>query len=122
MKFYNYKFLRVLFSNRTKVSQSIFGPKFRDFLCFRKSLQLEKFEGADFKYDNGFLKFKVKNTQIRPFWCLIKKFLFFRKILRIDKFDGADLKFDNSFFKILAQKNLNKRLLLIVAKILYLSF
>ena len=35
---------------------------------FRKILQLDKFEGADFKYDNTFFKFQSKNTQIRHFW------------------------------------------------------
>ena len=48
---------------------------------FHKFLQLEKFEGADFKYDNSILKiisqkypnkaFLVKNTQIRHFWSQI---------------------------------------------------
>ena len=28
-----------------------------DILFLRKILQLDKFEGADFKYENGFLKF-----------------------------------------------------------------
>ena len=31
----------------------------------------DKFEGADLKYDNTFLKFYPKNTQIRQFWSQI---------------------------------------------------
>ena len=34
----------------------IFGPKFRHFYFFHKILQLDKFKGVDFKYDNSFLK------------------------------------------------------------------
>ena len=46
-------------------------------LFFRKILQIDKFEGADFKYDNNYLKimaqkytnkaFLVKNTQGKQF-------------------------------------------------------
>ena len=46
-------------------------------LFFHKILQIDKYEGADFKYDNNYLKilaqkftnkaFLVKNTQIRQF-------------------------------------------------------
>ena len=33
------------------------------FLIFRKSKQLNKFEGADFKCDNSFFKFKPKRNK-----------------------------------------------------------
>ena len=136
-----------------------FWYQVQTFLFFRKILQLDKFEGTDYRYDNSFLKLqpknsqimrqKVKNTQLKHFWSKIQKFFFrdileldkfqgadfkydkiifkfqhswsqiqafllFREIMQIDKFEGADFKYDNStemwqqFFKILAQKYLNK--------------
>ena len=39
-------------------------PNLDILVFFCKNLQLDKFEGADFKYDKGFLKFWPKNTQI----------------------------------------------------------
>ena len=122
--------LRLLISNMTIVFlKSLpkntqirhFWSQIQVFLFFRKILQLDKFEGADFKYDNSIFKivgekypikaFLVKNTQIRHFWSQIQVFLFFRKILQLDKFEGADFKYDNSIFKILAQKYPNKAFL-----------
>ena len=56
----------MLISNMTIVFQSasvkilkygIFGPKFWHFHFFTKFTKFDKFEGADFKYDNTFLKF-----------------------------------------------------------------
>ena len=38
-----------------------FWSQIQAFLLFCKIQQLDKFEGADFKYDNSFLKFQVKN-------------------------------------------------------------
>ena len=38
-----------------------FWSQIQAFLFFCKIQQLDKFEGADFKYDNSFLKFWVKN-------------------------------------------------------------
>ena len=73
----------------------------------RKRLIFDKFEGADFKYDNSFLKFQPKNTQIRHFWSQIQAFSLFHDILQLDKLKGADFKSHNSFFKILAQKYQN---------------
>ena len=67
-----------LFSNSSpKIPKSgIFGPKFRYF--FHEILQIDKFEDADFKYDNSIFKtlaqkyrnkaFLVKNAQIRHFF------------------------------------------------------
>ena len=72
------------------------------FLLFREILQIDKFEDADFKYDNSIFKilsqkypnkaFLVKNTQI---WA----FLFLQKILQLGKFEGIDFKYNNSFLK-----------------------
>ena len=50
----------------------IFGPKFA-FLFLHKILHLSKFEDADFKYGNRFLKFYLKSTVIRPYWSKIPK-------------------------------------------------
>ena len=54
------------------------------FLFFYKVLLLDKFASADFKYDNNFLKFYSKITQMRDFLCQIKAFLFFQKFLKLD--------------------------------------
>ena len=66
-------------------------------------MELEKFEGADFKYDNRFLKFQPQNTQTWYFLSQIQAFSLFHDILQLDKFEGVDFKFDNSFFQIAAQ-------------------
>ena len=52
----------------------IFGSKFK-FLY--QSLQQEKFEDVDFKYDNNIFKFQPQNTEIWPFWSQTLEFLFF---------------------------------------------
>ena len=51
------------------------GP-YTKLYCRSYRLVFDKFEGADFKYDNSFLKFQSKNTQIRHFWSQIQVFLF----------------------------------------------
>ena len=73
----------ILFLNSTskRHNSGIFVPQFGYFYFFGKILQIDKFEGADFKYDNRFFKilaqkypikaFWVKNTQIRHFWSQI---------------------------------------------------
>ena len=35
---------------------------------FHDTLQLDKFEGADFQYGNSFFKFQSHMTQMREFW------------------------------------------------------
>ena len=117
-KFFNLTNSKLLISNMTKVFFKILVQKyqnrvflfkntqirpfwfqFQTFSLFHDILQLDKFEGADFKYGNIAFKFQPKNTQIRHFWSRIQAFLFFREILQIDKFEGADIKYDYSFFK-----------------------
>ena len=45
----------ILSNSSPKISKSgVFGPKYKDFYFFAQNLA--KFEGADFKYDNGFSK------------------------------------------------------------------
>ena len=102
--------MTILFSNSSpKIHNSdIFGPKFRHFF-FRETLQIDKFEGTDFKYDNSFFKilaqkypvkvFLVKNTQKQHFWSQIQTFLFLHKILQLDKFENVGFKYDNSSLK-----------------------
>ena len=47
---------------------------------FSRNLQLDMFEGADFKYHNSFFKFQLKDTQIRYFWSELSGFLFCTKL------------------------------------------
>ena len=42
-----------------------FGSKFRHFFFFFEILQLDKFEGADFKYNNSFSKLQSNKTDSR---------------------------------------------------------
>ena len=85
-----------------------FWPKL-GFFFFLKIFQLDKFEGADFKYDNTVLTWQSKLTQISIFGFKFKYFCFFRKILQLDKFEGADF---NYSFQIPSQKYRNKAFLL----------
>ena len=41
------------------------------FSLFHEVLQLDKFEGADFKYDNIIFNFQHQNTKIGHFWSHI---------------------------------------------------
>ena len=53
--------MTIMFLNSSPkiLKQAIVGPKISHF--FRKILQLDKFEGADFKYDNILFKFQPKS-------------------------------------------------------------
>ena len=86
--------------------------KFRHFCFFRKTLELEKFQGADFKYDNSFSNFYPENTEIRHFWGRIETKKFFRKILHFIKFDVSYFKSHNSFSKFEPKGTPNKALLI----------
>ena len=88
-----------------------FQSQIQIFLFFYKSLQLDKVEGAGFKYDKIFLDFLPKNTQIRYSFSQIQAFLFFCKVLQVDKLDGADFKYDNCIFLIPVQKYPNQAFL-----------
>ena len=62
-------------------------------------LHLNKFEGADFKYDNSFLKFYPKKYPNQAFLVPnLGIFVFFSEILQIDKFEGVGFKYDNRIF------------------------
>ena len=41
----------------------MFGPTFKNFYFLHETLQQGKFEGADFKYDNGFSKLLSKTLK-----------------------------------------------------------
>ena len=47
-------------------------------------MQLDKFEGADFKYDKVVLKVQPKTFEIRHIWSQIKVFSFFHEILQFE--------------------------------------
>ena len=66
-------------------------------------MQLDKFEGADFKYDS-FIKFWLKKNPNKAFLVPNLDIFVFSKNFQLDKFDSADFKYYNSFLKILAQK------------------
>ena len=90
--------LKVLISNMTIVFLKFqpkntqirhFWSKIQAFSLFHHNLQLDKFKGADFKYD---ISIFLKNSSPK-----IPKFL--HKISELNKFQGADFKYDNSFLK-----------------------
>ena len=62
---------------------------------FQEILQFNKFESTYFKYDNIFLRFYPKNTQIRD---LLSQF--YSQTLQLQKFEDADLKYGNSFLQL----------------------
>ena len=66
-----------------------FQSQIQAFLFFRKVFQIDKFEGANSKYENSFLKFQPKNIKIKHFLSQIQTFLLFCEILQIYKFQGA---------------------------------
>ena len=53
--------IHTLYINRTRT-------RTLTFFFFGKILQLDKFEGADFKYDNNLLKLLPVSNHIRHFW------------------------------------------------------
>ena len=54
-------------------NQACLIPNLRIFIL-HQTLQLDKFDGVDFKYDNGSFELKPKNTQIKHFLSKIKVF------------------------------------------------
>ena len=76
--------MTVLFSNSSpkNPNQAFLVPNL-EILIFDENLKLNKFEGADFKYDNIGFKRQRKNTQIRQFWSQILALFFLHKIFAI---------------------------------------
>ena len=64
-----------------KYQNKAFWSQIQVFLCFRKISQLDKFDGADFKYGNIVCKFQPQNTQ-RHFWSKVRDFCFFVKFCK----------------------------------------
>ena len=72
------------------------------FLFLRKILELGKFEGANFKYDNSIFKILAEKYPNKA-GSKFRHFCFFCKILQLDKLEDANLKFDNMVFKFQPQ-------------------
>ena len=115
-KFSNEANSRVLISNMTIVFFKVLAQKYQnkaflvknseirhfwsqiqEFWLFREILQIDKFEGADFKYHNSF-KILAHKYQISHFWSEIQAFSLFHDILQLDKFKSCDFKYDIKHF------------------------
>ena len=58
------------------------------FSLFHEIAQLDKFDGADFKYDNNIFKFEPQSMQIGYIWFQIKGVLFFAPNVAIRQLRG----------------------------------
>ena len=72
-------------------------------MFLHKILQLHKFEGVDFQYDNSFFKILPQKYPNKAFLVPNLGIFVCRKILQLDKFEGADFKYDNIVFKFQPQ-------------------
>ena len=90
-------------------------------MFFYGNFELDKFEIADFKYDNSYLKFYPKNTQIGHFWCQIQEISFLHEILQLNKFEGADFKHDNIAFKFQSKNTQKTFFVRIISGFLFLK-
>ena len=68
----------------------------------------DKFEGADFKYDNSFFQIQALEYANKAF--LVTNFGIFNylQILQLDKFEGADFNYDNILLKLKPESTLIK--------------
>ena len=66
-KFDDFKYNNNIFKLHHCANQAFLFPNLRIFIL-HQALQLNKFEGVNFKYDNSFLEFQPKNIQIKHFW------------------------------------------------------
>ena len=73
-------------------------------MFFRKTLQIDKFEGGDFKSDNSFLKILDEKYPNKAFLVPNLDFLFFCKILQLGKFEGTAFKYDKIIFNFQSNK------------------
>ena len=63
-------------------------------------MQLDKFEGADFKYDNSFFKKNLaQKYQNKAFLLPNLNIFILHQTLQAENFEDVDLKYDNSFFE-----------------------
>ena len=79
-------------------------PKYRQNCFFAKILQIDKFEGADFRYDNSFLKILAQKYQNKAF--LVPNLAIFIISWNVVIRDQVEGECDNSFFKLYAKKPL----------------
>ena len=68
------------------------------FSLFHDILQLDKFEGADFKYDNIFFQIPAQKYPNHTFLIPNLDSFIFLSNLQLEKFEGADFKYVNKFF------------------------
>ena len=80
-----------------------------EILLLQETMCLDKFIGADFKYDNFFFKFQSKSTQIRRFCFQNYRFLFLHEAL--SKEQVCWFQIWKYFFKINIQKYPSKGIL-----------
>ena len=66
-------------------------------------MQLDKFEGADFEYDNIIFNYQPANTHIRNFWSQIWGFLYLHQTSQQNKFEDAVFKYGNIILKFQPQ-------------------
>ena len=67
-----------------------YGP-YTTIHCLSSRVIFNKFEGADFKYDNSFLNFYPKNTRIRHFWFQIQTFFDFLQNFAIRQIRAGEI-------------------------------
>ena len=100
---YQIKFFSILYKPAEKVDPGFLekaDPTQKIIVSIKNSF-LNKLEGvvSNIQYDNSFITFYPKNTQIKHLCFQIWAFLFFHKFLYWDKFEGADFKDENVIFK-----------------------
>ena len=62
-----------------------------DGFVFLRNLQLDKFEGANFKYDNSFFQILARKYPNDAFFCpKCKYFLILHEVSGIEKFEATD--------------------------------
>ena len=70
-----------------------------DIFVFLPNLQLEKFEGAGFKYDNNFFQIAFQKYPYKAFLVRKLRIFIFAPTLQQDKFQDTDSKHYNNIFK-----------------------
>ena len=85
------------------------------------TLQLDKFEGVDFKYENGFFEFQSENIQKNSFCPKCEYFLFLHEYSHIEKFRGTDFKNGNVFLSDSSKKIPKYEIFFENSKVFFLS-
>ena len=71
-------------------------PSLGIFGVFCEIFQLDKYEGADFKYDSSFFQILARKYPNKSF-LVPKLVVIFCEFLQLDKFEGAYFKYENIF-------------------------